>query len=78
MVSNHFMGRWSADHVVVDGCIFGLNLPMCECVQFRDFVWLLIGMQIPVQASWNKNIRGAKCQDIRASALGTGIANVIL
>ena len=32
----------------------------------------------PVRASWEKGIRDAKCQDIRASALGTGIANMIL
>ena len=32
----------------------------------------------PVKASWDHSIRDAKCQDIRASALGTGIANMIL
>lgn len=32
----------------------------------------------PIQAIWDKSIQNAKCQDIRASALGTGIANMIL
>lgn len=33
---------------------------------------------VPVQAIWDKSIRDPKCQDVRASALGTGISNMIL
>lgn len=33
---------------------------------------------VPLQAIWDKGIRDPKCQDVRASALGTGIANMIL
>lgn len=33
---------------------------------------------VPLQAIWDKSIRDPKCQNVRASALGTGIANMIL
>ena len=33
---------------------------------------------VPVQAIWDQNTGDHRCQNIRASALGTGIANMIL
>lgn len=33
---------------------------------------------VPVQASWDKSIQNAKCQNIRKAALGTGVSNLIL
>ena len=33
---------------------------------------------IPVQASWDRSIKNAKCQNIRSAALGTGISNLLL
>ena len=33
---------------------------------------------IPVQYSWNMDMKNGRCQDIRAAALGTGISNLIL
>ena len=32
----------------------------------------------PIEASWNRSIPNAKCQDIEKAALGTGISDLIL
>lgn len=40
--------------------------------------WDTIFQCLPIQASWDKSIKNAKCQTVRREALGTGISNVIL
>lgn len=40
--------------------------------------WDTIFQCVPVQASWDKSIKNARCQNIRDAALGTGISNLIL
>lgn len=40
--------------------------------------WDTIFQCVPVQASWDKSIKNAKCQVVREEALGTGISNLIL
>lgn len=40
--------------------------------------WDTIFQCVPIQASWDKSIKNAKCQSIRSAALGTGISNLIL
>lgn len=40
--------------------------------------WDTIFQCVPVQASWDKSIKNARCQRIRDAALGTGISNLIL
>ena len=40
--------------------------------------WDTVFECVPVQASWDKSIKNAKCQSIRKAALGTGISNLIL
>lgn len=40
--------------------------------------WDTIFECVPVQAEWDKSIKNARCQSIRALALGSGISNLIL
>ena len=55
-------------------CVAGALTVMWWIAAFLDSIFQCV----PVQAFWDKSIQNPKCQDIRASALGTGIANMIL
>ena len=45
---------------------------------FLASFWDTIFQCRPVEASWNRSIPNAKCQNIEKAALGTGISNLIL
>ena len=55
-------------------CVAGALTIMWWIAAFLDSMFECV----PLQAIWDKSIRDPKCQDVRASALGTGIANMIL
>lgn len=67
--------------------LFGINkkfrIALCVAGALTIMWWIAAFLDsifecVPVQAIWDKSIRDPQCQNVRASALGTGIANMIL
>lgn len=67
--------------------LFGVNkgfrIALCVAGTLTIMWWIAAFLDsilecIPVQAIWDKSLKDPKCQNVRASALGTGIANMIL
>ena len=54
--------------------VYGALVVMWWVASFLDTIF----MCTPVQASWDKSIQNARCQNIRNAALATGVSNLIL